>query len=241
MPQRVDLGLGGQRTLGVGQSSPQHRLGYVNSRETTEFSVITQSWQSWPFCTTSNGNKLIIVEKLWCRFIFDMVLWIKTYRSSLRPTSVSTLILKFRNVNIANIVYFGKSLTFAIIFVRVMKRAKVMFSQAYATHSIQLGGRWTTPKVSPPPGQDQRSTTYPPDQGQRSNTSPPYGQGRRSTTSPLTRVRGQTTSPTLARVRGQTTFPPTPRTPEHYAQAGGTHPTGMHSCLSVYRSFRLSQ
>ena len=42
------------------------------------------------------------------------------------------------------------------------------------------------------------------------------GQHQRSTTSPPARVRGQ---------------PPTP-TSGHYAQAGGTHPTGMHSCFS---------
>ena len=58
-----------------------------------------------------------------------------------------------------------------IITARVAKRAKVMFSQACVTHSVQQGGgRWATPKVitpSPPPPPGTRWQHLPPLPGTR--------------------------------------------------------------------------
>ena len=138
-----------------------------------------------------------------------------------------------------------------------------MFSQACVTSTPGGGGRWTTPKVNNlPPGQDHpqaRVRVQPPPplarvrgqpprpfwpesevnhlppfgQGQRSTPPPPPdrtttppGQGQRSTTSSRT---GPPSPPQEGKVIDLSPPPP----PGHYVQTGGTHHTGMHSCLSI--------
>ena len=50
VPQGVALGISGKRTLGFGQSSPPTQIGICKLRGRQQsFSVITRSWQSWPF------------------------------------------------------------------------------------------------------------------------------------------------------------------------------------------------
>ena len=103
---------------------------------------------------------------------------------------------------------------------RVAKRAKVMFSQACVTHSVQQGGGGV---------QHQRSTTFSP--GTRSQHLPaPWDQVTTppspwTTPAPLPGTRSQHPPPSLP----PWTTPP----PPDYAQAGGTHPTGMHYCLNI--------
>ena len=102
------------------------------------------------------------------------------------------------------------------------------------------------PRPPPRPGSEVNHFPPPPlGQGQRSTTSSPPGQGQRSTTPPpLVR----TTHPPkqgkvnhLPHERKVIDLPPPPLSPPppppttsgHYALAGGTHPTGMHSCLTM--------
>ena len=94
----------------------------------------------------------------------------------------------------------------SIVTARVAKRAKVMFSQVVCHSVTERGGVG---------GQHQRSTTSLPGQGQRSQHLP-TSQGQRSQHLPPPQPGSKATTP-----------PP----PGHYAQAGGTHPTGMHSCM----------
>ena len=73
-----------------------------------------------------------------------------------------------------------------IITARVAKRAKVMFSHACVTHSVQLE-EWGMVRCQPPPPlrTGQRSSTSPsPRTCQRSTTSPSPQTGQRSTTYP---------------------------------------------------------
>ena len=77
---------------------------------------------------------------------------------------------------------------------------------------------------------------YPPDQCQRSQHPPSPSQGQRSQHPPA-RVKGNSTSPWPG---SKVTTPPlwpgskvTTPPSQHYAQVGGTHPTGMHSCSSL--------
>ena len=123
----------------------------------------------------------------------------------------------------------------SFIIVRVAKRAKVMFSQACVTHSVQLqGGRAG--------GQHQRLTPPPLD-----NTSLPSLLD--NTSLPPSPLPGQHLPPSLPRVKGLNTSPPpgqhlptslppgskvTTPPPQDYAQADGTHPTGMHSCWLIF-------
>ena len=111
----------------------------------------------------------------------------------------------------------------------------------------QPGSKVTTPspwpgsKVTTPPparvkghntlSQGQRSQHLPPGLGQRSQHLPTYP-GSKVTTSPPARVKGHNTFPP-PRVKGHNTSPskPSPLPPGYYAQAGGMHPTGMHSCF----------
>ena len=110
---------------------------------------------------------------------------------------------------------------------RVAKRAKVIvFTGICLSNKGGGGGQhqrsntppWPGSKVTtPPPG--SKVTTPPP--GSKVITPPP---GSKVITPPLARVKGHNTSP---RPGSKVTTPPHPR---HYAQAGSTHPTGMHSC-----------
>ena len=77
-----------------------------------EFSHNTQSWQRFHFCTTSNANKLVIFAS---QLNFDANLHLICYFESkyMWLTTVCTLIVKFkqyRNANVANFVYYGKTL-----------------------------------------------------------------------------------------------------------------------------------
>ena len=88
------------------------------------------------------------------------------------------------------------------------------------------GGEVGSTKGRPPPpsrSQDPRSQHLPSQPGSKVTTPPPSGQGQRSQHLPPARVKGHNTSP-LPGLK-VTTSPP-----GHYAQAGGTHPTRMHSC-----------
>ena len=74
----------------------------------------------------------------------------------------------------------------------------------------------TTIPPPPPPGSDQVTTPPPPqDQTKLQHLPPPPGSD-------------QVTTPPPPPGSDQVTTPPPPR---DYAQAGGTHPTGMHSCF----------
>ena len=106
----------------------------------------------------------------------------------------------------------------ALITARVAKRAKVMFSQACVTHSVQLWGGVGTKGLLLPPGK----VIKPPSPSPGHNTSPPLARSQH-----LSPARSQHPPP------GQVITPP----PGHSAQAGDTHPPGMHSCLKYDFSF----
>ena len=118
-----------------------------------------------------------------------------------------------------------------------VKRVKVMFSQASVCS--------TREEVTPDAWWDRLhghrgggAHHLPPD---RTTTPPPPGQGLHS---PPVRVKGHNTSPPgqvyhlppLDRVKVHNTSPPTSG---HYSQAGGTHPTGMHSCYKLSLNWKV--
>ena len=101
----------------------------------------------------------------------------------------------------------------------------------------------------PPPGQGQRSQHLPLGQGQRSqHIPPPPGQGQRSQhpwpgskvmTPPSPWPGSKVTTPPPSQGHRSLHHPParikvdnTSPLPRYSAQAGGGHPTGMHSCYS---------
>ena len=113
---------------------------------------------------------------------------------------------------------------------RVAKRAKVMFSQACVTHSVQLQGGGVTP------GPGHNTCPLPPDQVRLQHPPSPL---------PPHQVRLQhppIPPPPQDQVRLQHPPPPplgpgqvtTPAPRRDCGQAGGTHPTGMHSCQIKY-------
>ena len=75
-------------------------------------------------------------------------------------------------------------------------------------HSVILGGGWATPKVNPPPTWDMVKHPSPAHLGHGQPPSPPHlGHGQ---------------------------IPPPPGTwSTPPPQAGGMHPTGMHSCFTI--------
>ena len=79
--------------------------------------------------------------------------------------------------------------------------------------------RTSTP--SPPP--ETRSDIYPPPPGPGQNIYPPPPPETRSDIYPPPGTRSEHLPP---RDQVRTSTPP-----PHYTQAGGTHPTGMHSCF----------
>ena len=94
----------------------------------------------------------------------------------------------------------------------------------------------TRSECLPPPPRDQVTMSTPP--GPSQNVYPPSGPSQNVYPPPLDQVRMSTPSPPLDQVRMST--PPLwtkseclPPLPLDYTQAGGTHPTGMHSCLFV--------
>ena len=86
----------------------------------------------------------------------------------------------------------------------------------------------TTPP-SPPPQDQDTTPPYPRDQ----DTTPPSPQDQ-DTTSPSPQDQ-DTTPPSLPPGPGHNTS----LRPRDYAQGGGTHPTGMHSCLSLHREKKI--
>ena len=122
--------------------------------------------------------------------------------------------------------------------VRVAKRAKVMFLQACVTYSVQRGGggggqhQWST--TSLPSSQDQVRTSTPPPPRTKSEHLPPTWD---LVTLPRPPTWDLVTPPPLGTWSlhpphlglGHSTPPP-----PHYTQAGGTHPTGMHSCYHLF-------
>ena len=100
------------------------------------------------------------------------------------------------------------------------KRAKVIFSQACVTSTSGGGGGGE--------GVDQghgHTTSLPPPPGPGHNTS--FILPRDLVTSP----------PSLPPPRDPVTTPPSLPLPRDYAQAGCTHPTRMHSCLTIHTCF----
>ena len=73
---------------------------------------------------------------------------------------------------------------------------------------------WMSGQHVPPPP-DVRSECLPPPRGCQVNMSPPLWMCQVNMSPPW--MSGQHVSP-----------------PRHYAQAGGTHPTGMHSCYELF-------
>ena len=118
-----------------------------------------------------------------------------------------------------------------------------MFSQAFVCPSP---GGWATPKVNhhPPPPGPGHNTSLPPGPGHNTSLPPPWTRSQHLSP-PLDQVTtppppDQVTTPPSPppRTRSQHLPPPPPRTrsqhlplPRDYAQAGGTPPNGMHSCL----------
>ena len=125
--------------------------------------------------------------------------------------------------------YFTSRVQFIqFVTARVAKRVKVIFSQASVcpTRGGEVGNYGPGHNTSlPPPG--HRSQHLPPPRAQV--TTPPSPPGHRSLHLPPPRAQVTTPPPPA-----QVTTPPSPQaqvtTPPDYTQAGGTHPTGMHSC-----------
>ena len=109
-------------------------------------------------------------------------------------------------------------LSLQVIFTaRVAKRAKVMFLQACVTHSVQRRGEVGNINGQPPPPQlGLGHSTPPPHLGLGHSTPPPHLGLGHYTPPPGT----------------WSLHPP----PQDYTQAGGTHPTGMHSCLYLFHN-----
>ena len=123
-----------------------------------------------------------------------------------------------------------------------------MFSQAFVCPS-RGGGRWDTKcnmgpgqNVYPLPPRDQvrMSTPSPPGPGQNVYPFPP---GTRSECLPLPPgTRSECLPPSPPGTRSECLPPPprdqvrmsTPSPHRNYMQAGGTHPTGMHSCYWMF-------
>ena len=135
-------------------------------------------------------------------------------------------------------------LIYSLITARIAKRAKVMFSQAFVcpTEGGQVGNQGpghntslpllctTTPPPPPEPGHNTSLPPWttpppPPPLGPGHNTSPPPPLGPGHNTSPPPFWDQVTT--------------PRPSLPPDYAQAGGMHPTGMHSCLKYVSTLIL--
>ena len=113
--------------------------------------------------------------------------------------------------------------------IRCYYRPRSEVSEGYVfiglCHSLgSTRGEIDNTKGQPPSQPGSEVNHIPPWPWSDVNTPPP-GQGQRSTTSPTS----------LARVIGQ---PPPPPTSGHYAQAGDTHPTGMHSCFEMCSRIR---
>ena len=140
------------------------------------------------------------------------------------------------------------SISILLFTARVAKRAKVMFLQACHSFCSTPGGgggggqhQWST--TPPPPDQVRTSTPSPPGvmgqniypshppgvMGQNIYPLPPPGSGQNIYPPPPPGIRGQNIYP-LPPLLGLGHSTPPPR---HYTQAGGTHPTGMHSCCLI--------
>ena len=120
---------------------------------------------------------------------------------------------------------------------RVAKRAKVMFSQVFVILSLNGGGN-TNGQPPPPPGPGQNIYPFPPPRTRSEHLTPP---GTRSEHLPPPRTRSEhLPPPPQDQVRTSTPHPrtrsehlPPPPPLGDYTQAGGTPPTGMHSCLKI--------
>ena len=145
--------------------------------------------------------------------------------------------------NFVNLSKYIKTVMRLIITARVAKRVKVIFSQAsVCAIPVRIGHMVTggcdnthlpwQDHTSPPPWQLDRISHTPPGQDHtptprtRSHLPSPIGQDHPSPKQDYKPRTGHTHPPPA----------PPPWTGSHtgttvYTQAGGTHPTGMHSCL----------
>ena len=155
-------------------------------------------------------------------------------------------------------VTLSKNIKVMTFYVRIPKQAKVMFSQVFVILSLTGGGGVDQGQChnTPPPG--TWSQHLPPPPGPGHNTSLlPLGPGHNTslpqpwdlvTTPPFLPPWDLVTTPPSLPPWDLVTTPPSlpppgtwsqhpPHPHRDYAQAAGTHPTGMYSCIKVYTYF----